>query len=62
MRGHKQHEYKVTNYSDKLVVESVPEDSKFTWNNIIYFVLVAPVEKIEQLKISDSLKEKLQAL
>jgi hypothetical protein len=62
MRSEKQDEYTVTNYSEKLVPESVPEKSRFTWEKIEYYVLVAPVQKIEELKMNELLKERLFSL
>ena len=50
MRSEKQDEYRVTNYSEKIVSEPVPEESRFTWERIEYYVLVAPVPKNRRVK------------
>ena len=62
MRSEKQDEYKITSYSQKLVSEPVPEQSKFTWERIKYYVLVTPVQRIDELKINQLLKDRLLSL
>jgi hypothetical protein len=62
MRNEDQLNYTVTGYSDKMVKENVPEASKFTWNDLKYFVLIAPVTKLEDLNVGQRLKDNLPSL
>jgi hypothetical protein len=62
MRNEDQLNYTVTGYSDKMVKENVPEASKFTWNDLKYFVLIAPVTKLEDLNVGQRLKDNLPTL
>jgi hypothetical protein len=54
--------YEIIGYSDKMIKDYVPTSSKFTWNDISYYVIISHRSKIDDLKVSDTLKNKLWSL
>lgn len=59
MWARRERRYDTTGYSEKVVNEDVPEDSRFTWNHISYWLLVSSTSKVENLTVSKRLKESL---
>lgn len=54
--------YDVISYFDKITNEDVPNNSRFTWDRITYYVVVAPTDNLEELDVSPLLKAKLMTI
>jgi hypothetical protein len=62
MRSEDQGNYTVDAYSDRIVDEDVPTEDRFTWDKINNFILIAPATKIEDLSVSNHLRDELNSI